>query len=110
MAIIERHALLTYMRHLDSFSLLGYRDALRSERLSAIRPVQHDGEKPLLSLSSLALVPIIDTAREGGQHMTKGSHAMAIDHHIAVNFTLKERGFTDAIDNPEIKIEMALID
>jgi hypothetical protein len=102
------HPLLVFLRHMDSFTLLSYRDSLREMNLSAPVPpmVRGDGEKPFLHKQSLATVTIIDTTRKCGRYTTMGTHETAINHHIATNLVLKERKFTEAIDNPELTIDL----
>lgn len=96
-----------FFRHLDSMSLLSYRDSLREANLTVNRPTRAaPGEKVLVGSSTCRLVKVMDTTRiSDGTYMIPSSQELAMDHHIAVNLILKERGFTANIDNPEITIE-----
>lgn len=100
------------LRHLSSIELLGYRDALRDMNLSVQRPkTALDGETRIIGADTVKLIDLIDTSRvKDGTYRVKGVAETAMDHHIAVNLILRERGFTAAIDTPEIEIDETLLD
>lgn len=98
------------LRHLDSMTLLSYRDALREANLTVVKHrVYDDGEKVLIGSGAMKLVPLIDTTRlKDRVYMVPSPQEKAMDHHIAVNFLLRERGFTSRIDeNPELTLDIA---
>jgi len=97
------------LRHLDSMSLLSFRDALRNEKLSIQKPkLMLGGDVTMVGAGTVKLVSVIDTKRiKEGVHMRKTSAEDAMDYHIAVNILLVERGFTSRIDqNPELTIDL----
>ena len=100
---------LRYFRHLTSMHLLSYRDSMREANLTVPKPqrIGDRDEKPIIG--NARMVDIIDTTRPEGRYLVKGTQDTAMNHHIAVNLILKERGFTEAIDNPELTIDMGLL-
>lgn len=115
------------LRHLSSIELLSYRDALKEMRLSVQRPkhmvakqtrdlderqsVAFADEPQIIGMDTVRLLDLIDTSRvKDGTYKVKGVAETALDHHIAVNLILRERGFTAAIDKPEIEIDETLLD
>ena len=130
MTTFEVYKHLAALRHLSSMELLSYRDALRDMNLSVERPkrmvakknlderqdtsqaIHEDDDEPgIIGAGTIRLLDLIDTRRvKDGTYKVKGVAETAIDHHIAVNLILRDRGFTAAIDKPEIEIDETLLD
>ncbi len=98
-------------RHLSSMELLSLRDNLRDENLSVVKSKTKkmlDGTV-IVGAGTCKLVTVIDTTRvKDGSYTVKTSVEDAMDHHIAINIILLERGFTARIDDtPELTIDMS---
>ena len=100
---------LTALSRLSTMELLAYRDDLKGMELTVEPPRKAlDGEVVLIGANTVRLLTLVNTESTTTErtYMMKGVAETAIDHHIAVNVILKGRGFTDAIDTPELTIDL----
>ena len=89
----------TYMRSLTLLQLLAYQSVLQEANLST-RPnkmVKGEEERQRIITHPVA-VDVVDEHAPGASRMRKGSVSTAIDHHIAVNLVLRERGYEPGVD------------
>lgn len=88
-----RHRVFTLLKHLDTFSLVAYRDSLREASLSM------PDSRPNVEESTRAVVKTVQVldleANTDGRVMHSVTPGIAIEHHIAANMVLKyDRGYS----------------
>ena len=99
-----------YMRTLDLMQLLAYQDALRSLQLSTRPNKRVKGERAdRLLITSPVHVDIVNMENPGASKMQKGTVSTAIDHFLAVNYVLRERGYKEGAD-PEMTMNFGLLE